>query len=293
MATRKRFEQDVIAFVYDFDGTLSPQPMQEYTVLPKIGINAKAFWKEVDKETKKMTSDRMLTYMRLLLEKADANRTHLGRKDFKKLGRKIKYFKGVTTWFTRMNRYVRRASKGRIRVRHYLISAGIKEILEGVKIRKHFRRIYASEYHFDHHDVAKFQKLLITDTSKTQFLFRINKGLEDLSENINEHMDEKIRPVPFANIIYIGDGDTDVPSMAVSKKNGGNTIAVYAPGRHGASKGCRTLLRAGRADFIARSDYRNGKELDKRVKLLLDAVIASIEYRKELFHCKREHKLPL
>jgi len=292
MTTRKTFDRNTIAFVYDFDGTLSPQPMQEYTVLPKIGVDPSAFWKEVNREARRTTSDKMLTYMRLMLEKAEANKTHLGRKDFKALGARIKYFKGVRTWFARMNQYVEKASYGRIRVRHYLISAGIKEILEGVSIRKQFRHIYASEYYFDHHDVAKFPKLLITDTSKTQFLFRINKGREELTQSINNHMDEMARPIPFENIIYIGDGDTDVPSMAVTKKNGGNTIAVYPPGKRGASKNCRTLLRAGRADFIAHADYRPNRELDRRVKLLLDAVIANIDYQRELFRCKREQKLP-
>jgi 2-hydroxy-3-keto-5-methylthiopentenyl-1-phosphate phosphatase len=292
MTSKKIFTRDIIAFVYDFDGTLSPQPMQEYTVLPKLGVSGSQFWREVDEEARKTTSDRMLTYMRMMLEKAETKREHLGRKDFKKLGRSIKYFKGVSGWFSRMNGYVRDISGGRVRIRHYLISAGIKEILEGVGIRKHFRRIYASEYHFDHHDVAKFPKLLINDTTKTQFLFRINKGLEKLSQNINEHMDESLRPVPFSNIIYIGDGDSDVPGMAVTKKSGGNAIAVYAPGKRGALQACKILLRAGRVDFVARADFREGQELDRRVKLLLDAVIANIEYQREVFHCKREHRIP-
>lgn len=288
----EKFNQDTVAFIYDFDGTLSPQPMQEYAILPTLGIKPDKFWNRVNAEAVSTTSDKMLTYMRLMLDEANSKGIHLGRDEFKALGKKVKYFRGVEKWFSRMNSYVKGKSKGRIKVRHYLISAGNKEILEGVSIRRYFSRIYASEYYFNHDDVAKFPKLLITDTSKTQFIFRINKGKEDLSQSINEHMDEKIRPVPFSNIIYIGDGDTDVPSMAVTKKSGGNTIAVYPPAKHHASAGCKKLLKAGRVDFVARADYRPGKELDNRVKLLLDSIMANIEYQRELFKCKKQHQIP-
>ncbi len=288
---KKKFTQDTIAFIYDFDGTLSPQPMQEYSVLPALGIKADEFWRQVNEEASKTTSDKMLTYMRLMLAKANEKQIHLGRQQFKELGRKVRYFNGVGTWFSRMNSYVTKKSRGHIKVKHYLISAGNKEILEGVAIRKHFAQIYASEYYFNHHDFAEFPKLLITDTSKTQFIFRINKGKEDLKESINEHMNEADRPVPFSNIIYIGDGDTDVPSMSVTKKSGGNTIAVYAPARHHASDGCKKLLKAGRVDFVAPADYRKGKELDTRVQLLLNSIMSNIEYQRELFRCKKQHQI--
>src|SRR5262249_39986386 len=221
-----RFFQNTIAIVYDFDGTLSPQPMQEYTVLPKIGVKPKRFWKEVSIESKDTVSEAMLVYMRLMLQKAEAATTHIGRDDLKRMGKAIKYFPGVNQWFSRINKFVQKEGKGRIKIKHYIISAGLKEILEGSSIKKHFARIYASEYHFNHHDIATFPKLLITDTAKTQYLFRINKGKENLGQSINEHMSHSLRPIPFSNIIYIGDGMTDVPSMAVIKTNGGNTIAV-------------------------------------------------------------------
>jgi phosphoserine phosphatase len=285
----QRFFQSTIAVVYDFDGTLSPQPMQEYTVLPKIGIEPREFWARVNRDARETESDMMLVYMRHILEELEKGRIDVKRDDFAAMASRIKYFPGVATWFTRMNRYVRSKSAGKVKIQHYLVSAGQKEILDGVSIRKHFKRIYASEYHFNHHGVATFPKLLVTDTMKTQFLFRINKGREGVSESINEHMPESERPIPFQNIIYVGDGMTDVPSMALTKKSGGHTVAVYHPGGRGRDV-CVKLLNAGRADFIAAADYRVGSKLSRRVELLLDAIVADIAYRREAFRCVAENR---
>jgi hypothetical protein len=289
-AMPERFFQDTIALVYDFDGTLSPQPMQEYTVLPKIGVEPARFWDMVNREARATESDMMLVYMRHILEALEREKVDVKREDFAQMAGKIKYFPGVTGWFARMNAYVARRSKGHAKLRHYLISAGQKEILEGVSIRRHFRRIYASEYHFNHHGVATFPKFLVTDTLKTQFLFRINKGIEDVNESINEHMPESERPIPFPNLIYVGDGMTDVPSMALAKKNGGHAVAVFDPGKANGRATCVKLLDAGRVDFVAAADYRKGTRLSHRVELLLDAIVADIAYRREAFRCRIENR---
>src|SRR4051812_24814478 len=203
--------------------------MQEYTVLPKIGVKPAEFWAKVNREARETESDQMLVYMRHIIEALEIAKVDVKREDLAAMAAKIVYFPGVTKWFARMNAYVKKRSAGRVKVQHYLISAGQREILEGVSIRKHFKRIYASEYHFNHHGVATFPKFLVTDTLKTQFLFRINKGLESVTESINEHMPEGQRPIPFHNIIYVGDGMSDVPSMALTKKSGGHGVAVYDP----------------------------------------------------------------
>jgi len=289
--TRRSFFQNTIAVVYDFDGTLSPQPMQEYTVLPQLGIKAKDFWDEVGRESRETISEQMLVYMRLMLEKAELKKVHIGRDDLRSMATNIEYFPGVESWFERINDFVQQEARSHVKVEHYIVSAGLREILDGISIHHHFRRIFASEYHFDHHGVATFPKLLITDTTKTQYLFRINKGREELTETINDHMPEEQRPIPFNNMIYIGDGLTDVPSMTVTKQNGGHTIAVY---RKGSSKGknvCRDLLKAQRVDFIAPADYTADSQLESRMQALLRAVISNIEYQKELFDCRREHQL--
>ena len=287
----ERFFQDTIALVYDFDGTLSPQPMQEYTVLPKIGVEPAGFWDRVNREAHETKADMMLVYMRHILEALEREKVDVKREDFARMASKIKYFPGVAGWFARMNAYVARRSKGRAKLRHYLISAGQKEILEGVSIRRHFRRIYASEYHFNHHGVATFPKFLVTDTLKTQFLFRINKGIEDVNDSVNDHMPEWQRPIPFPNLVYLGDGLSDVPSMALAKKNGGHAVAVYDPkkGVRGRTT-CVQLLDAGRVDFVAEADYRKGTRLSRRVELLLDAIIADIAYRREAFRCRQENR---
>ena len=286
----KSFFQNTIALVYDFDGTLSPQPMQEYTVLPKIGVEPARFWAMVNAEARATESDPMLVYMRHIIEALDLAKVDVKREDFAAMASAIEYFPGVTTWFTRMNAYVKKRSRGTVKIQHYLISAGQKEILDGVSIRKHFKRIYASEYHFNHHGVATFPKLLVTDTLKTQFLFRINKGLEKVTESINEHMPEAERPIPFANMIYVGDGMTDVPSMALTKKSGGHTVAVFDPKSERQRGICVKLLDAGRADFIAAADYRKASKLSRRVELLLDAIIADVAYRREAFEVRRENR---
>ena len=287
-----RFFQNTIALVYDFDGTLSPQPMQEYTVLPKIGIEPAEFWAMVNREARETESDPMLVYMRHIIEALERERVDVKREDFAAMARAIEYFPGVTTWFRRMNAYVKKRSRGQVKLQHYLISAGQKEILDGVSIRRHFKRIYASEYHFNHHGVATFPKFLVTDTLKTQFLFRINKGLEAVTESINEHMPEGERAIPFQNIVYVGDGMTDVPSMTVTKKNGGHTVAVYDPSKEKGREIGVKLLDAGRVDFVAEADYRPRSKLARRVELLLDAIIADVAYRREAFLCRIEESKP-
>lgn len=286
----KSFFQNTIALVYDFDGTLSPQPMQEYTVLPKIGIAPAEFWAMVNREARETESDPMLVYMRHIIEALERVRVDVKREDFAAMAGAIEYFPGVPTWFTRMNAYVRRRSRGQVKLHHYLISAGQREILDGVSIRRHFKRIYASEYHFNHHGVATFPKLLVTDTLKTQFLFRINKGRESVTESINEHMPEGERPIPFQNMVYLGDGMTDVPSMAITKKNGGYAVAVYDPRGDKGRATCTKLLDAGRVDYIAEADFRAASRLTRRVQLLLDAIIAGVAYRREAHACVQENR---
>jgi hypothetical protein len=169
-----------------------------------------------------------------------------------------------------------------VKVHHYIITSGLIEILEGTSIFKHLKTAYGSEYFFDHHGRATFVNRVITDTSKTQYLFRINKGKEDLADDVNQHMPPDDRPVPFKNFIYFGDGDTDVPSMAVTREQGGYALAVYGPHRQRAK--CRELLSAKRIDFFARADYRKGRELWKTTTLLLDKIIASVSYERARYY---------
>lgn len=275
------FRQDTIALIYDFDGTLSPKSMQDYTLLPALGLDEQNFWEEVEQEIAETGADGMLVYMRLLLDKARQAGIAIQRQDYKALAHNIEYFPGVEQWFDLINTHVKQRNPN-IKIKHYIVSAGMLEILEGVSIHKHFSRIYASEYHFNADGIADFPNRVITDTSKTQYLFRINKGRESTKQSINEHMDEADRPIPFSNMIYIGDGMTDVPSMALTRRQGGHAIAVYRTGNTQGQQICKNLLTADRVDFIAEADYQKESKLYYRTTLLLNAIMANIEYQREL-----------
>jgi hypothetical protein len=268
-----------IALVYDFDGTLSPKPMQEYAFLPKLGIEPKEFWAECARVSREERADALITYMHLMYKKAREKGVKIDRADLVRQGREVELYPGVAQWFARVNAYVKKGGGASgITVKHYLVSSGLTEIIEGTAIRKHFANVFASEYWFDAYEVP-FPKRVITDTGKTQYLFRINKGLEDYNQSINAHMPEDERPIPFSNMIYFGDGDTDVPSMALLKKNGGFAIAVHAPDEPPGK--CVELFKAGRCDFYAGADYRKESDLWKRTSLLLDRIIADIRVKVE------------
>lgn len=279
---RRRLPHDVIALVYDFDGTLTPQPMQEYTVLPKLGIRrGKDFWRTVEKEARETGAEEIVTYMRLMIEMSEHQHYPVTPGVLRSLAKNIRYYPGVRGFFQRITEYVRNQLDAGIELRHYVISAGLREIIGGTSIARHFYKVFASEYHYDEYEHAVFPKVIVNDTLKTQFIFRINKGKEALHENINTYMPPSIRPVPFQNILYIGDGLTDVPCMTVIRKNGGYAIAVYKPGNARGLKTCTELLRAGRVDFIAEADYRKNKEVDRLVKLLLNNIAEGIRYARE------------
>jgi phosphoserine phosphatase len=279
------FDKKTIALVYDFDGTLSPRPMQDYAFLPQIGEDAAAFWKESNELARREGADGLITYMHLLYKKAKAKGVRIDRADLVAQGKTVELYPGVENWFDEIGAYVKlRSETYGVSLRHYLVSSGLTEIIEGTRIYKRFHNVFASEYWFEAYDLP-YPKRVITDTGKTQYLFRINKGVEDLGESINQHMPEGERPIPFANMIYFGDGDTDVPSMAVMRKNGGHAVAVHPPGK--AKKKCVDLFKAGRCDFFAPADYRRGSELFKRTCLLLDRVLADIRVQEEVWRLAR------
>jgi len=287
---QEKFKHNVIALVYDFDGTLTPQPMQEYTVLPQIGLKeGKKFWKAVEDEALKTGGEEIVTYMRLMIKMSVEKQYRVTPDVLRSLGKNIRYYPGVKTFFERINEYVKKQSNVNVKLRHYVISAGLKEIIAGTSIAKYFYKIFASEYYHDEYGKATFPKVIVNDTLKTQFIFRVNKGKESLHENINLYMPPQQRPIPFQNILYIGDGLTDVPCMTVIRKNGGYAVAVFKPGDFTGLKTCKELLKAERVDFIAEADYRNKKELDRLVKLLLDNIVEGIRYGKESFNQSKKY----
>jgi len=282
-----RFDKKTIALVYDFDGTLSPRPMQEYAFLPKVGADARAFWAESNALAKRTQADPLITYMHLMYRKAKAKGVRIDRADLVAQGKHVELYPGVEDWFDTIAGYVKsHAQSHGVQLRHYLVSSGLTEIVEGTSIYRRFHNVFASEYWFEAYDLP-YPKRVITDTGKTQYLFRINKGVEDLGQSINQHMPENVRPIPFANMIYFGDGDTDVPSMAVMRKNGGYAVAVYPAGKSKGRSKCVELFKAGRCDFFAPADYRQGSELYRRTCLLLDRILADIRVQEERWRLAR------
>jgi len=292
VSVSKEFKHNVIAIVYDFDGTLTPQPMQEYTVLPEIGIkDGKKFWEQVNLEAARTNGEAIVTYMRLMLKESKSKDFPVTAAKLRELAKNINYFPGVEAYFKRINDYIKKQFGSGIEVRHYVISAGLKEIISGASIAEYFYKVFASEYYYDEYGAATFPNVLVNDTVKTQFIFRINKGKENLNENINLHMPTDVRPIPFQNILYIGDGLTDVPCMTVIRKNGGHAIAVYKPYSSQGKQICRELMKAERVNFIAQADYKSGSELDRLIKLLLGGIVEGIRYERESFGQSKKYGL--
>jgi phosphoserine phosphatase len=264
-----------MAIAYDFDGTLAPGNMQEHQFLPDIGMKPKAFWNEVKRLTKEHQADEVLVYMNLMLKKAAAASTPVPvrRDDFKAQGKAITLFDGVVDWFDRITEYGR--ARG-VKIEHYLISSGNAEIFEGTKIASKFARVYASKYLFDQHGVAAWPALAVNYTAKTQYLFRINKGAHDLSDNatVNKFVEKKDRMVPLENMVFIGDGSTDIPCFRLVRDQGGLSVAVFKPSTKGAREKARQYLKDGRVHCAVSAVYTVDSEIDKVIKAQIEIIAA-------------------
>jgi len=269
-------KRPVVAIAYDFDGTLSSGNMQEHSFLPNIGMKAREFWKLAERLSKEHEADSVLTYMNLMLEKARESQVPVRRQDFKNHGKSIKLFAGVDKWFSRINSYGKELG---LKIEHYIISSGLREMIEGTSIAGEFKRIYASSFKYDPNEVAKWPALAINFTTKTQYLFRINKGALDIfdEKRINEYVEMEDRPVPFKRMIFIGDGNTDIPCFSLVKSLGGHSIAVYKPRTKGAKEKAAKLVEDERVNFIVPSDYSKDSHITKVVKAILDKIASDCE----------------
>lgn len=265
--------------MYDFDKTLSTRDMQEYTFIPNLGISAEEFWNEANKLRENYDMDQVLCYMYLMLKKTLDNNQTLKRSYLNEMGVNIELFPGIIEWFDRINEYGKQFG---FKIEHYIISSGLKEIIEGSKIGNKFTKIYASEYLYDESGNATFPKLAINYTNKTQYLARINKGILEIIEDdkLNDKMQDEKRRISTSNMIYIGDGYTDVPCMKLTKDHNGISIAVYTEKN---KKMAKKLLEDGRINFMTPADYRENSEIDLIVKktikkMVLDTELKNISY---------------
>lgn len=266
-------KKPIVAIMYDFDKTLCTKDMQEYAFIPALGMTSGAFWGEVNAMTDKEEMDNILAYMFKMVEKAQEKKIPVTRKTFHEMGMAVEYFNGVKTWFDRINEYGKEVG---VRVEHYIVSSGIKEIIEGTEISEYFKKIYACEFLYDYNGSIQWPKFAVNYTAKTQFLFRINKGVLTIdsksADKLNRYTPENERPVPFRNMVYIGDGLTDVPCMKLVKSNGGQSIAVYDQEK--GKEAADLLKKSGRVNFVAPADYGPDSDIEVIVKAIIKKIQA-------------------
>lgn len=262
----------IVAICYDFDKTLSPKDMQEFSLIPKLNCSSKEFWEESNGMAKKEGMDKILAYMLTILKKAGHD-ISITEKDFNNLGKEIELFPRVDTWFDRINKI---AEEAHVKVEHYIISAGLKEIIQGTSIARFFKGIYASTFLYEASGKAYWPRQVVNYTTKTQYLFRINKDCLDLSDedSVNEYKEDEERRIPFTNFIYIGDSETDIPAMKIVKNGGGIAIGVYNPETKNMDK-VMPLLKQKRIDFLMPADYSENSRIEQLVRTSLKKIAES------------------
>lgn len=274
----------ILAICYDFDKTLSPDDMQAQGYIQSINYEVADFWKESNKLATDNDMDQNLAYMYMMADKS-RGKVLFTKDTLHNDGAKVKLFPGVSTWFDRINQYGK--EKGVI-VEHYIISSGLKEMIEGTEVADKFKKIYASSFYFDNAGVAVWPAQVVNYTNKTQFLFRIEKGVLDINDQgVNSYFQPSQYRVPFRNMIYIGDSDTDIPCMKLVNTNGGHSIGVYNSETNDKSKVFR-MLDENRIRYYVPADYTEGSKLECLVKQIIDRTITNEILEDFHFNCIEE-----
>ena len=282
----RKFKEDkpVVAICYDFDKTLSPDDMQAQGYIQSVGYDIEEFWKKSNGLASTNDMDQNLAYMYLM--KTEAEGVHVfNKKTLVEYGSKVKLFPGVKEWFERIREY---GKEHGVIVEHYIISSGLKEMIEGTEVASSFTKIYASSFYFNEKGVAEWPAQVVNYTNKTQFLFRIEKGILDVNDSrVNDYFSPEELRIPFRNMIYIGDSDTDVPCMKLVNSYGGHSIGVYNPDTKDKQKVYR-MIKDNRIKYFAPADYSEGTELDLLVKNIIDRTVANEILEEKCFACKKE-----
>ena len=275
--------QNTIALIYDYDQTLSPTYMQEEALFPVFGINSEQFWKRCGELVKDQGYDNELAYMKVMLDYLEMDRPT--NAELRKLGERLTFYKGLPDMFEEFKTGLLSAEHEAygITVEHYIVSSGLKALIEGSRLAPYVKAIFGCEFAEDAQGRITFPRRVISHTQKTQFLFRINKGMLDMSQDVNDHMAPDLRPIPFTNMVYIGDGPTDVPCFTVMRRNGGQAIAVYNaedPTRTSFKKCYQLSVHADRVKNIAPSDFRAGSHLRLLIEEMVQEVADAIVQRR-------------
>lgn len=272
-------KKTVVAICYDFDNTLSTQDMQSYSFIPNLKMSPSEFWGKANDFARDNKMDGILSFTRSMIDESKRAGIKLTREYLNSLGKDVEFFNGVTTWFERINKF---AEKMGIELEHYIISSGNREIIEGTKIFKEFKEVYGCEFLYNENGEAYWLKNIVNYTQKTQYLFRICKGAYDMGDEVKVNQRIKKHHVEFRNMIYVGDGLTDVPCLTLVKEKGGTSISVYKPETKDVSE---RLIDEKRVNYACVGDYSENSELDNLIKLIL----SSISYKEKLI--ARERKL--
>ncbi|MBP7948757.1 MAG: haloacid dehalogenase-like hydrolase [Verrucomicrobiales bacterium] len=269
--------QTIIGIAYDYDQTLSPTYMQDEVLFPAFGINAAIFWKKCQQLVREEGWESELAYLKTILDSIDIDRPT--QQTLVELGKNLKFYPGLPEMFGELEGVLTDTHRALgITIEHYIISSGIKALIDGSALKNHVRAVFGCEFATDVQGRITFPKRVISHTQKTQYLFRINKGLLDPGQDVNDHMPQDLRRIPFSNMIYLGDGPTDVPCFTVMKQFGGHAIAVYNPddqSRSSFRKCYQLATHAQRIKHIAPSDFRPGSHL----RMLLEEMIREIADR--------------
>ncbi len=277
-------EKPVLAICYDFDKTLSPDDMQARGFIQSVGYDVGEFWKQSNGLASGNDMDQNLAYM-LMMQQAAEGKKLFTRGELMKCGKEVVLFPGVKDWFKRICTY---GEEHGVLVEHYIISSGLKEMIEGTDVAGEFKKIYASSFFYNEKGVAIWPAQVVNYTNKTQFLFRIEKGVLDINDpGVNDSFAPDEMRVPFRNMVYIGDSDTDVPCMKLVNVNGGYSIGVYNADTKDKTKVYK-MMRENRIKYYAPADYSEGKELDILLKAIIDRTAENEALESRFYAYKRE-----
>ena len=287
---KQKEELPVLAICYDFDKTLSPDDMQAQGYIQSVGYDVKQFWAETNVLAEKNEMDQNSAYMLKMVMEAEGNLVFTKRA-LADYGSRVALFKGVDSWFERIREYGKQRG---VIVEHYIISSGLKEMIEGTKMAKDgaFEKIYASSFYYNEKGVAKWPAQIINYTNKTQYLFRISKGVLEVNDpGVNDYFSPDEIRVPFRNMVYIGYSDTDIPCMKLVNTYGGHSIGVYNPDTGEMGK-VHKMIRDNRIKYFAPADYTEGGELDLLVKEIIERTSANERLESAHYAMKRKAQNP-